>query len=99
MTKDEALILLKQYNAWRRDKNDINQHEMPNPTLLGLAIDHAIKALEQLEQKPVAWMHRHAGEITEFNDFQSCQFCEPLYTHPSQSCDKVSQLEQELKEK
>jgi hypothetical protein len=35
-------------------------------------------------QQPVAWMHRHAGEITEFNDFQSCEYCEPLYTHPHQ---------------
>lgn len=38
---------------------------------------------EQPAQEPVAWMHRHAGEITEFNDFQSCQYCEPLYTHPA----------------
>jgi hypothetical protein len=52
----------------------------------------------QLLQEPVAWMHRHAGEITwmhrhageitEFNDFQPCQYCEPLYTHPAQQKEK-----------
>jgi hypothetical protein len=48
------------------------------------AIKACKEALEQPAQEPVAWMHRHAGEITEFNDFQSCQYCEPLYTHPHQ---------------
>jgi len=43
-----------------------------------------LKAIEQTAQEPVAWMHRHAGEITEFNDFQSCEYCEPLYTYPHQ---------------
>jgi len=46
--------------------------------------DTYVVGLNQPAQKPVAWMHRHAGEITEFNDFQSCQYCEPLYTHPHQ---------------
>lgn len=43
-----------------------------------------VEELEQPAQEPVAWMHRHDGEITEFNDFQSCDKCEPLYTHPHQ---------------
>ena len=51
---------------------------------IGIAINACKLALEQPAQEPVAWMHRHAGEITEFNDFQSCQYCEPLYTHPYQ---------------
>jgi pyruvate/oxaloacetate carboxyltransferase len=63
------------------------QHSMQ--TDMGVdVIDEAItackEALEQPAQEPVAWMHRHAGEITEFNDFQSCEYCEPLYTHPHQ---------------
>jgi hypothetical protein len=33
-------------------------------------------------QEPVAWMHRVDEDITEFNDFQACPKCEPLYTHP-----------------
>ena len=46
--------------------------------------------IEQPAQEPVAWMHRHDGEITEFNDFQSCQYCEPLYTHPAPSWQRLS---------
>lgn len=44
-------------------------------------------------QEPVAWMHRHEGEITEFNDFQSCDKCEPLYTHPAPSWQGLSDTE------
>jgi len=54
------------------------------------AIQACEEALEQPAQEPVAWMHRHAGEITEFNDFQSCQYCEPLYTHPAPSWQGLS---------
>ena len=47
------------------------------------AIKMCKEALAELqEQKPVAWMHRHEGEITEFNDFKSCDKCEPRYTLP-----------------
>ena len=53
----------------------------------------ADKQNEQPAQEPVAWMHRHAGEITEFNDFQSCQYCEPLYTHPAPSWQGLSDNE------
>jgi len=52
--------------------------------------DTYVVGLNQPAQKPVAWMHRHAGEITEFNDFQSCQYCEPLYTHPAPSWQGLS---------
>lgn len=62
MTKNEALKILRQYNEWRRDKNNINQHEMPNPILVGLAIDHAIEALEQPAQEPVAWIKQALKE-------------------------------------
>ena len=43
-----------------------------------------LNRLEQssLVQEPVAWMHRVDEDITEFNDFQACPKCEPLYTHP-----------------
>ena len=39
---------------------------------------------EQPTQEPVAWMHRVDEDITEFNDFQACPKCEPLYTHPKE---------------
>jgi hypothetical protein len=39
MTPQEAIEVLKQYNAWRRDRNDINQHEMPDVAQIGIAID------------------------------------------------------------
>jgi len=55
-----------------------------SPHIYDEVITACKEALEQPAQAPVAWMHRHAGEITEFNDFQSCQYCEPLYTHPHQ---------------
>ena len=42
------------------------------------------EALEQPTQEPVAWMHRVDEDITEFNDFQACPKCEPLYTHPKE---------------
>ena len=48
MNKNEALKILKHYNLWRRDKNEINQYEMPNPTDIGLAIDIAIAELSKL---------------------------------------------------
>ena len=45
-----------------------------------------LNRLEQssLVQEPVAWMHRVDEDITEFNDFQACPKCEPLYTHPKE---------------
>jgi hypothetical protein len=46
MTNNQALKILKQYNLWRRDKNDINKQKMPNPTDIGDAIDVAIKLLK-----------------------------------------------------
>ena len=39
---------------------------------------------EQPTQEPVAWMHCVDEDITEFNDFQACPKCEPLYTHPKE---------------
>ena len=55
------------------------------------------EALEQPTQEPVAWMHRVDEDITEFNDFQACPKCEPLYTHPKEwislSDDEITSLE------
>jgi len=47
MTKKEAIEILKQYNAWRRQNDDKPRLEMPNPTLIGVAIDFVIKELEK----------------------------------------------------
>jgi hypothetical protein len=47
MTEQEALETLKAFNAWRRDRNDINQFKQPDPKAIGKAIDVAIKLLEK----------------------------------------------------
>ena len=70
MTKDEALKMAIKALLYGTDHTK--------------AVKACKEALEQPAQEPVGWMHRHAGEITEFNDFQSCEYCEPLYTHPHQ---------------
>jgi hypothetical protein len=78
MTKDKALHkALKVLNC-------LNNDRVYETAWVKGAINACEEALEQPAQEPVAWMHRHAGEITEFNDFRSCQYCEPLYTHPHQ---------------
>ena len=41
-------------------------------------------------QEPVAWMHCVDEDITEFNDFQACPKCEPLYTHPKKEWQGLS---------
>ena len=48
MTIEEARDLLKRYNAWRRDDNVPNSYEMPDPKEIGIAIDVAISALDDL---------------------------------------------------
>ena len=45
---------------------------------------HLADYKEQPTQEPVAWMHCVDEDITEFNDFQACPKCEPLYTHPKE---------------
>jgi len=82
----EPQIVGDNITAWtvglRNQLSDL-QHTLYNNGLVE-TIKACKEALEQPAPAPVAWMHRHAGEITEFNDFQSCQYCEPLYTHPHQ---------------
>ena len=45
--------------------------------------DSACKECYMEKAEPVAWMHIHDGEVTEFNDFKACDKCIPLYTHPA----------------
>lgn len=47
MTPTEAAAILRQHNAWRRDRHEVNQYEMQNPTLIGEAIDVAVKYITQ----------------------------------------------------
>ena len=54
------------------------------------AINACKEALEKPTQEPVAWMHCVDEDITEFNDFQACPKCEPLYTHPAPSWQGLS---------
>lgn len=44
MTKQEAIKVLIHYNKWRRSDVDL---PMPEPNLVGKAIDYAIKKLEK----------------------------------------------------
>lgn len=82
MTKDEALKMAIEALEFIKDGGFYTGEDD--------CIEACKAALEQPSQEPVAWMHRHAGEITEFNDFQSCQYCEPLYTHPAPSWQGLS---------
>lgn len=48
MTPQEAIEILKRYNAWRRDENVPNSHEMPDPKEVGIAIDTAVDFISEL---------------------------------------------------
>lgn len=71
MTIEEARDLLKRYNTWRRDNNVPNSYEMPDPKEIGIAIDVAISALDDLvdlknkyyaiKEKYSHLLHRHQG--------------------------------------
>ena len=50
MSLIEARNILIQLNLWRRDNNVPNSYEMPNPTEVGLAIDMAVEAIDQVLQ-------------------------------------------------
>ena len=54
MTAEEARDILIHYNVWRRDDHVPNHYEMPNPTKLGIAIDVAIKVLNEYADKKEA---------------------------------------------
>lgn len=45
MTPQEAIEILKQFNAWRRDLNTPNSHDMPDPKEVGIAIDTALSRM------------------------------------------------------
>jgi hypothetical protein len=49
MPPQEAIEILKQFNAWRRDENIRNSHEMPNPKEVGIAIDTLIQTVQDQE--------------------------------------------------
>ena len=84
--------------AWMETyKGEPNNLEFTKAKLDGWSENKEIVPLythpkEQPTQEPVAWMHRVDEDITEFNDFQACPKCEPLYTHPPKM-EKVTRLE------
>ena len=45
MTETEALVILTEFNRWRRDNDDVV--EMPPPALIGQAIDVVIEYVEK----------------------------------------------------
>lgn len=54
MTPAEAAAILRQHNAWRRDRHEVNQYEMLPPKLIGEAIDVATRYITQaVEQEKV----------------------------------------------
>lgn len=48
MNLEEARDILIAYNKWRIDDHIPNQHEMPNPTKLGIALEIAISSIDRL---------------------------------------------------
>jgi len=55
MTNQEALKILRQYNAWRRDDEGV--HEMPDPKEYGKAIDTAIEVLERFDGAVIVYIN------------------------------------------
>lgn len=51
MDAEEARNILIHHNAWRRDDHVPNHHDMVDPAKLGIAIDVAIKILEEYIKK------------------------------------------------
>lgn len=71
MTETEALVILTEFNRWRRDNDDVV--EMPPPALIGQAIDVAIDALRK-----VLKVKAHLREELSSHNPEgfSCIFCE-----------------------
>ena len=47
MNLSEAIKILTLHNQWRRDRSEVNPHEMQNPTELGIAIDVVLRAAKE----------------------------------------------------
>lgn len=50
MSAKQTAELLAAYNLWRRDKSDVNPHAMPEPKMIGEAIDSAVEYLTRMDQ-------------------------------------------------
>jgi hypothetical protein len=61
MTAEEARDILIHHNIWRRDNHVPNHHEMVNPTQLGIALDVAIKVLDEYIDKKVVDEEHYAN--------------------------------------
>ena len=79
MFKDKAFN-----RCWSKYYKEHSWNYMDEELSSDLAYYFWKSALEQPTQEPVAWMHCVDEDITEFNDFQACPKCEPLYTHPKE---------------
>lgn len=51
MTPREAAAILRQYNQWRRYDADLDGDYMPNPKIIGEAMDIAAKYIEDNENE------------------------------------------------
>lgn len=87
MKKEEAIKILTEGNKWRRG----SEIEMPNPKDLGLAIDYAIKFMQEvktdIEITKVKIECPNCGEIcdAEVVDIEGSPFAD--YTHQCEHCD------------
>lgn len=61
MTVEEARDILIHHNVWRRDDHIPNHYEMVNPTQLGIALDVAIKVLDEYIDKKTIEEERYAN--------------------------------------
>ena len=110
-TKDEALNWMIENHKLESLQQPTNMVTIPLDKLEDMQrklkeqpISHSCRSdgvckCEQPTQEPVAWMHCVDEDITEFNDFQACPKCEPLYTHPKEwqglSDDELEELSSE----
>jgi hypothetical protein len=61
----QTIETLRRFNQWRRGDESIEQ---PDPTEIGVAIDDAIKCIEQLDMLVEA-LHKIAGDRGEASAF------------------------------
>lgn len=86
MKKEEAIKILTEGNKWRRG----SEIEMPNPKNLGLAIDYAIKFMQEvktdIEITKVKIECPYCREIcdAEVKDTEGAPFAD--YTHQCKYC-------------
>ena len=57
MTPTETIAILRKYNVWRR--GNLDGQPMPDPRVIGEAIDAAIEMIERMEKMQAALRRHH----------------------------------------